>query len=103
MKRFVLLFTLLSFLSATAQKPSAAFIIEGQFRKVQGRYVTISFEDKNSNKIEDTIRIDRNGKFYYATKIAGPQQGFMSSDEVGAFNIMMAPGYHLNIAGDAAL
>jgi thiol-disulfide isomerase/thioredoxin len=85
-----------------AQKQKQPLTIEGQFRNFQG-LITIMLEDHDNNMFEDTIRVDRNGRFFYQTsRISRPQEGLMNAVDAGVFYLLLAPGYHLSLTGDAS-
>jgi thiol-disulfide isomerase/thioredoxin len=102
MKLTPLLFTLLPFLSINAQKQNPPVIIEGQFTHFQG-IVTIQLVDRDHNMFVDSIKVDPNGKFHYQTsRIDRPQTGFIQALDAGNFDLLLAPGYHLYVTGDAS-
>lgn len=86
--------------SHTAPQP---LIIQGQLTNCQEEYLFLGYEDEYFLPQLDTIRLDKEGRFYLKTyRVTKPVQASIQHHRTQINDIFIAPGYELTITGDAA-
>ena len=77
-------------------------IIQGQLINCPEKYLNIGFDDKNGERVIDSIPVDKDGRFYLKTyKITYPQRASIYRNSTQINDFFVAPGYNLTITGDA--
>lgn len=96
-----LLMLCLSILAQVKPKPQP-FILKGKFTNCPEKQLKIFFTDKNGQIKIDTIRLEKDGSFYFKTfDVTYPQQTSIQQNNIQVNNIFVAPGYNLTLTGDA--
>lgn len=88
---------------ASAQrKERQPLILQGKLSNSPERFLKIHFYDDNDKLVLDTIRLNAQGEFYLKTfKITRPQRTDLYQNRTQINKIYVAPGYNLQIIGDA--
>lgn len=106
MKRIAVLLLAQLIVSVAFTQPKATqepLIIQGQLLHCAEDYLFIYFENEYGHQDMDTIRVDKDGRFYLKTyRIKKPMQTSLQRNHTQINNIFVAPGYNLTITGDAA-
>ncbi|MDB5202981.1 MAG: Thiol-disulfide isomerase or thioredoxin [Ferruginibacter sp.] len=90
-------------MNLVAQKKSAIqpLIISGQLKDCPEKKLYVNFKEKNGLVLLDSLLLDAEGKFYLRTvKLKYPQVLSFQRNNIQLDDIMVAPGYRLNITAD---
>jgi thiol-disulfide isomerase/thioredoxin len=97
----LLVFCCISVASAQQQNRKP-LILQGKLSNSSEKFLKISFYDENDNLVLDTMHLNDNGEFYLKTlKITKPQRTDIWQNSTRIGRIYVAPGYDLQITGDA--
>jgi hypothetical protein len=98
---YLLVFCCISVASAQQQNRKP-LILQGKFSNSPERLLKIFFYDENDKLILDTLHLNDQGEFYLKTyKITRPQRTSLQQNTTQINGIYVAPGYNLQITGDA--
>jgi len=98
---YLLTFCFVSFASAQ-QNNRQPLILHGKLSNSPEKILKIFFYDENNKVVLDTIHLNDNGAFYLKTyKITRPQRSSIQQNRTQLNEIYVAPGYNLEITGDA--
>lgn len=98
---YLLLFFLISEASAQ-QKIREPLILRGKLSNSPEKILKIFLYDENDKLILDTLHLNDEGEFYFKTfKITRPQRTNLQHNKSHINRIYVAPGYNLQITGDA--
>jgi hypothetical protein len=78
------------------------FILKGQFINCPEEYLILSCKTRLGAVISDTLHIEADGRFYLKTKkLTEPCVASLQKNTTQINNFFVAPGYELNITGNA--
>jgi thiol-disulfide isomerase/thioredoxin len=98
---YLLTFCFISVASAQ-QKNRQPLILQGKLSNSPEKILKIFFYDENNKLLLDTLHLDDSGAFYLKTfKIRRPQRTSIQQNQTQINGIYVAPGYNLQITGDA--
>jgi len=100
---YLYLLTLCLISAASAQRKNRKpLILQGKLSNSSERFLKIFFYDEKDKLILDTIHLNDKGEFYLKTyKITRPQRSNLQQNTTQINGIYVAPGYDLQITGDA--
>jgi hypothetical protein len=77
-------------------------ILQGKLSNSPERFLKIFFYDEKYKLLIDTLHLNDKGEFYLKTfKITRPQRTSIQQNTTQINGIYVAPGYNLQITGDA--
>lgn len=102
--KFFFLFILLSYslwLQAQNKKIEQPFILKGQISNCPEEYLRVFYRLPDGRVLHDTIKLDREGKFYLrSTKVRQPLGASIQQKNIQINDFFVAPGYELTITGE---
>jgi thiol-disulfide isomerase/thioredoxin len=99
---FCLLLLCACYSAIAQQNKNQPFIIQGKITNTTEKMLKIFFEGDNEKMIIDTIKLNNDGSFYLKTyHLKRPQRTSIQQNSLQINRIYVAPGYNLNITGDA--
>ena len=88
--------------ASAQQKNREPLILQGRLSNSPEKFLQIYFYDENDKRVHDTLHLDEQGAFYLKTyKITRPQRTDIRQNRTQINRIYVAPGYNLQITGDA--
>lgn len=84
------------------QRNREPLILQGRLSNSPEKFLQIYFYDENDKRVHDTLHLDEQGAFYLKTyKVTRPQRTDIRQNRTQINRIYVAPGYNLQITGDA--
>ncbi len=88
--------------ASAQQKNREPLILRGKLSNSPEKMLTIYFHDEHNQLLFDTLHLNDKGEFYLKTfKISRPQRTSIQHKRTHISGIYVAPGYDLQITGDA--